>query len=395
MDRVEAGTLKRFIDKLMDSFFKSLGDIFGDADSKITSERGKIIVEPKVIENEVLDENGKKLSPNTNVFEYVLVINWPKEDPLTRKAAEAFIKNELKDGRGDRIWKDAKSIELEMQFRGKNRVSKKVSNKNQFSSELRAYMESDSTGMLVDGTDENGNAMKINITTKMVKTVIFLFNEIDENKESNQEDASSSNRLNIALKKVVGDTDVDIQLIKINANYDILSALHDVETIVSDDAFLNQLPDDETVCYSVDADESDYDVNECEDFDCIDTIQQVIFETFSISNKIKMLGLLGLKYIDGRSILDYDSLSYSFDQILKVLSDALFDLDCLDVPNFEVLVDKSTYPFEDLEDNLLNFLKNYLEILQVVCDCLSIGNRRKLENLIVFIEELYRSFKQK
>lgn len=373
MDPIMAkGPFSDLVDKVFNSFLKSLEKIFdGKSKDDEKEEKGKITLTTVTIPNEpILDANGKQLGEDAAKFEVLIEIQWPEKSPLTRKEAREIVKSGNYD--------DGK-ISLTLQFKNANKAQYEGIKKNQLNDKVNAYVQE---------YDIQKSA------TKRLKCIIFKFNEITEQeRQQQQEDASSSNRLQISLKKVTGTTGTSVNLIRINANYDIEEAMNDVSSIVSDDAFVEQLPENEEACYEVTSDENDYDVNECDaNFSCQDSIHQIIWDTFDISLKIKLAQMTFLKQIRAACSM-YDA-TYAIDCIMDILSDALQDTSCAYIPGLEFISDEYCFTDECGKDCLIESISSYLDKLQVVYDCVSIGIQYKLSEQISRIEDFLRKLRQ-
>ena len=78
----------------------------------------------------------------------------------------------------------------------------------------------------------------------------------------NKDNTSSS--VKITLKKVVSDEETNIDLVAINCSYSPVKAMIDVEELLSDDEFVDSIPEEET-SYELISDEDSIEVNPCEE----------------------------------------------------------------------------------------------------------------------------------
>lgn len=369
-----AGALTRLLDQIFSSFLKSLEGLFSsDARTEEKFEKGKYIStttdEPK---EPPVDEEGKPLPKNKMIFDVVIGIQWPKDQKLTREEAKSIIKDK-------NTWVKAKNMGVVMTLGGKNKVEKTNITSDRVNDEIKKYRQD---------YDVDHKA------TLFRETIQFLFEEIDQ-KDKPDENANASTKMNITLKKITSGADVEVRLMKINANYAMSDALNDVDHIVSDDDFVDQLPEGEEINYEVTSDESDYDVNECEDFTCQDSIQQMIYDTFQLSLQLKLIDMAGPYDMYGGPANSFGGIPFSLDCIISILTNNLIDMGCTTVPGFEL----ATEPIE-LSSNqtpyafVVGMIEGYLTSLTTIYECLSEGSQFKLGQHISTLEDTLRWLKQ-
>lgn len=75
-------------------------------------------------------------------------------------------------------------------------------------------------------------------------------------------DTKSNNKLSVELTKINGSTDVD--LVSVNCNCSTVEAMDILQDVVSDDAFIQEIPEDETTCYEIEDVGDDYAITPCE-----------------------------------------------------------------------------------------------------------------------------------
>lgn len=108
--------------------------------------------------------------------------------------------------------------------------------------------------------------------------------------EDTQTDVEESTRLHVTLKKVSASN--EIHLCAINANYDIVKAMSDLETVVSDEEFSDSLGEDEQSFEITTTDNSDeFDVEETAEqpdtSECYPSICYVLIHAFNTFNYIR------------------------------------------------------------------------------------------------------------
>lgn len=369
-----AGALTRILDQIFNSFLKSLEGLFSsDARTEEKFEKGKYIStttdEPK---EPPVDEEGKPLPKNKMIFDVVIGIQWPKDQKLTREEAKAIIKDK-------NTWTKAKNMGVVMTLGGKNKVEKTNITSDRINDEIKKYRQN---------YDVDHKA------TLFRETIQFLFEEVDI-KDKPEEDTTASTKMNITLKKITSDTDVEVRLMKINANYAMSDALKDLDHIVSDDDFVDQLPEGEEMNYEVTSDENDYDVNECEDFTCQDSIQQMIYDTFQLSLQLKLIDMAGPYDMYGGPANSFGGIPFSLDCIISILTNNLIDMGCTTVPGFELVTepielsaDRTPYSF------VVGMIEGYLASLTTIYECVSEGSQFKLGQHISTLEDTLRWLKQ-
>lgn len=82
----------------------------------------------------------------------------------------------------------------------------------------------------------------------------------------------STNSLKVTLNTITSKTDVSINLTAINANYDIATAMQDLESVLDSEEFVSQLTE-EPVSFEITDSGDSYDVQQ---IDCVDTFGTVI-----------------------------------------------------------------------------------------------------------------------
>lgn len=375
MEYVQGGPIADFFKKLTDSLLKSLEGIFNDAETKIVREKGKLIRQTST-KNEVLDENGKPLPFTAAEALITITLQWPKDEVMDRASAEKLLND-------PKTWNDAEDVTLEISFKGGNKLSRSNISYVEAHKEFNKYSE------------------KFNLrenATYLLKQDILLFNEGDprKNKKENQgEDTNSSKKLNMSLIKIAGSKDIEVNLTSINANYNLLEAMNDVNNVVADDDFVEQLPENEEVFFEVTSDEDDYDVNPCEPFDCLESLQQMISITMQL-----MLDMRVLKMTAGgdnyEMILNVcDSVLYPLDTILMALADALYDENATGIDDFNFYTETSAYSRLDSFEVIAEKVKTYLACLDVIYENLGKGTKTKIDYSIQQIEDAIRTSTKK
>lgn len=371
MEYIQGGALGDILKRLWESLLKSLDGVFDNAETKISYQKGRLISE-SITENEVLDENGEPLSRNSAEFHVTITLQWPEDDVLDKKSAEKILNSED-------TWMNARTVSLKMTFKGSNPVSKSnISYKN-------ALKEIDKYSLKHD---------LANNATHFIWDQVLLYNE-GKKQDSESQDTNSSRKLNISLIKISGSEDIEINLTRINANYDLLEAIEDVGHIVSDDAFIEQLPENEEVCYEITSDDTEYDVNECESFSCEESIQQMIAVTMQAIIDINMIRITA-SGTDYEMILNScDTIHYQLVEIMNALSDTLYDMEVPSLSDFNFYSERMEYGRTDVSDLIVTKMKTFLECLDVVYDNCSKGVQSRLESCIRCIEDAIRTSKKR
>lgn len=143
-------------------------------------------------------------------------------------------------------------------------------------------------GMIIAPTDEKS---KVNLTVyyngkntelkavsefdieKKAKEILAKIVEIDFDKNS-AESANSSKRLKVTLQKVTSARDCTINLTAINANYAIDEAGADLDTVLDNEDFLNELTE-EPSSFEIVEDEDELNIRSIPEFDVTETIQNI------------------------------------------------------------------------------------------------------------------------
>lgn len=127
------------------------------------------------------------------------------------------------------------------------------------------------------------------------KIVTDYMDKHDLGTNEGEDEITESTRLSVTLKKISASN--EIHLCAINANYDIVRAMSDLETVVSDDEFADSLKEDEETSFDITTtdDSDEFDVNETDSVDtsaCYPCICYSLMHTQNTMNYIRW-GLLG------------------------------------------------------------------------------------------------------
>lgn len=372
-----AGKLSQILNQIFDSFLKSLEGLFTSAaKTEEKFEKGKYIrTTTDKPQKPPVGEDGKPLPESRMIFDIVIGIQWPRNEKLTRNQAVEIIKDK-------NTWAKAKNMGVVLTLGGKNKVEKTNITASRVDSEIKQYRRK---------FDVDHKA------TLIRQTVQFMFTEVDEEETPapEEENANASTKMNIRLKKITNGNDIEVRLMKINANYAMSDALEDVDKIISDDDFVDQLPEGEEINYEVTSDETDYDVNECEDFTCQDSIQQMIYDTFQLSLQLKLIDMAGPYDMYGGPANSFGGIPYSLDCIISILTNNLIDMGCTTVPGFELVTEpielstqQTSYTF------VVGMIEGYLSSLTTIYECVSEGSQFKLGQHISTLEDTLRWLKQ-
>lgn len=160
--------------------------------------------------------------------------------------------------------------------------------------------------LIVEPTDDNrvtlsipdkNDQTKIAITKTVAKTYNAIGKEIASMVEelnpewtaSNNKDTNSSKKLSVTLKKVTSDTDVCIDLVAIKSNYDPVSTVHDLNSLLENEEFTDIVLDSPTSFDIID-DGDDYDIEKVDAIgDTGNAYYPIIYSAFAAWHMLKML----------------------------------------------------------------------------------------------------------
>ena len=135
------------------------------------------------------------------------------------------------------------------------------------------------------------------------------------------EDANSSKKLLVKLKKSVNASETMVDLVAVNANYNASEAMNDLNQVVCSDEFVATIPNEAT-CFEIVPDETGYEVNRCEEFQCGDPFACILKTGFSAMLKLQMLhwNIKGINFREVHNMIgDFVyKISYQLDNISEI-----------------------------------------------------------------------------
>lgn len=366
---VQAGKLTDLFNKIVNTFLKGLEDLVSDGkwkdETKDISEKGEFIgTQTTYVRQEWA--NGDDVSdPDESVFkvEYRIHSDVVLNDDGIKQ---------LKSSGGYNIDKEA-TTDLYIWYKSKNPVLKKESIKFKESSAIIDKFKKD-------------NEVSAHATTMIIVQKIL-----------GAAPAEASKTLKISLTKITGSKEISINLNKINANYDLSEAFGDIDAIVSDDEFIDSLPDDKETFFEVTSDESDdYDVQECCDFDTTDCLYEMLYDAVGLQTDLSLISLAASgKCLD--KIRNFTEEAYwSIKQITEIISNVMIvdnHVECFDS------IQITTKPAlagccEDCEATIQD-IRTFLSNLDSCLVNFRTGVANSLKQQMQYIESAIYSFERK
>lgn len=99
-------------------------------------------------------------------------------------------------------------------------------------------------------------------TSKIKNKVNKIIKQIDAERVQS---AQASKHISLTLEKITSSDSIDIELQNVSANYSILELKDDIDNIVNNDNFINELPENTPTNYIVDVLDDEYDINVADD----------------------------------------------------------------------------------------------------------------------------------
>ena len=136
------------------------------------------------------------------------------------------------------------------------------------------------------------------------------------------EETEASTKMTVTLQKVVGSSSYDINLVKINANYSLAEVSDDLDAILSDDTFVESIPDVETTYVVVQDEDGSLDVTETAEgiTSVCDIYQQLLNDTSDVMDFIRRAEWGAKGAIRTELIGVIDSMWYCLDEIQRKLA---------------------------------------------------------------------------
>ena len=150
---------------------------------------------------------------------------------------------------------------------------------------------------------------------KSIKNIsnLDIQNKVSETVENLMKSkVAESNHLNVTLVKVISNKDVSIKLTAINANYDIDEALNDLQSVVSDDMFVDSVTTEPT-SYDITPTDDGYDV------ECV--------STFNLSEALTNFMKAALSQYCNMVYLKWLAKGPEFSQLQNVAQDIIWRID--------------------------------------------------------------------
>lgn len=365
MVAIKGSMLSKILDRILDSLIKGIGDLVSEGDwdtkEKDINDNNKLGTETTYTRKTW--PNGDKV---TDPDENILTVQWilPIEGELTDEFAKELLKNK-------NLWEDATNLIVTMDYNDRNVVkeediSLKEASKLYDKIKKQYSIDSEATQIIIKQYIA-GDGSSIN----------------------------SSKSLKMSLTKITSGKEIEINLNKITANYDLSTALDDVNSIVSDDTFIESLPDNTETCYEVLHEDTEYDVNICPDFSVAQILSDAITESLKTQLELKLISLTckGPQYDEVVTLCD--PICYDIDNILRCLSDTLVvDEEYVYCPELVILPENYSIQGNMVEiiDAKMKTYLNLIDAIYVNCDK---GIQSQLDYAIQDIENTIRRAKRR
>ena len=185
------------------------------------------------------------------------------------------------------------------------------------------YMVAHATYTADGKTQEKQGFFKSSELEKWTKKLAEEWGVNTEPDMVNESETEASTKMTVTLQKVTGSTSYDITLTKITANYNLSQVAEDLDAILSDDAFVEAVPESETTYLVVTDDEGDLDVTEIEDdqSSVADIYQQLMNQTGDMLDYLKIVRWGAKGAIRNDFMSTTESMRWSFEGILDKLGE--------------------------------------------------------------------------
>lgn len=364
MVAIQGSMLSKIINRIIDSLIKGIDDLVSEGDWDI---KEKDINENDSLGTEIIYT--RKTWPNgedvTTTDENILIMQWIL--PVEGELSDGFVKELAKN---KNLWEEATNLVVTMNYKDKDIAKEKDISLKEVS---KLY-----------------DKMKKQYSIDAEATQIIIRQYI-----SNNTNINSAKSMKMSLTKVSGGKEIAISLNKITANYDLTEAINDVDSIISDDTFVQSLPENTETCYEVLHEDLEYDVNVCEDFSVSSIISDVMTESLKTQLELKLISLTckGPQYDEIVTLCD--PLCYNIDNILRCLSDTLIvDENYMYSP--ELIILPENYTTERNIFEIINMkMQTYLDLIDAVYINCDKGIQSQLDYAIQDIQNLLRRSKRR
>lgn len=197
--------------------------------------------------------------------------------------------------------------------------------------------------------------------------------------------AEASTKMTVTLQKVTGSSSYDIDLIKINANYNLSQVSEDLNAILSDDTFVESIPEEETTYVVISDEDGSLDVSESEDAikSTSDICQVLLNETNDLIDYLKVAKWGAKGMIRSEFMSTISSMQWSFDTIFDKLGE-WFLADTGKVPQIShsnQMFDIDNLTAIELINDTISRIDKYLGNLDIVYVAFDSGRQTILEQM--------------
>lgn len=138
-----------------------------------------------------------------------------------------------------------------------------------------------------NGSVDRLGTMSENELIKFLNEKLGSQRNADESADGDS-NANSSKRLQVTLQKVVSSDSIDVRLTAINSNYNVKASMDDLDSLLSDDDFIEQLPED-PISYEIIDEDDVYDVSPIDSVDTSNSIHQMLGSAVLLWSNMKKL----------------------------------------------------------------------------------------------------------
>lgn len=208
------------------------------------------------------------------------------------------------------------------------------------------------------------------------------------------DETQASTKMTVTLQKVTGSTSYDITLTKINANYNISQVAQDLDAVLSDDTFVDAVPEVETTYLIVSDEDGALDIEEiAEDTSSVaDIYQQLMNQTGDMLDYLKIVRWGAKGAIRNDFMSTTESMRWSFEGILDKLGEWIItetgkvpqiihtnevididDLSAIELANavlekVNIYLDNLDLIYVDFSSEQQSYLDTFKESIKSLCD---------------------------